>query len=94
MKQFILLVFLVTTPLLFSNFGMVEYAVLHPKTKTIQTDSLTQKRVNLYAQATQTDEVKPDEDKTQESTNSFWASYIIMGIKAIAGFLINFLANF
>ncbi|MEK6547909.1 MAG: hypothetical protein AABZ56_06300 [Bacteroidota bacterium] len=94
MKQFIFIIFLISAPLLFSNFGLVEYAVLHPKTKTIQTDSLTQKQVNLYAQAIQTDDVKPDKDKSKESANNFWASYIMMGMKAIAGFLIKILANF
>ena len=95
MKKNRLILFMLAAPLLFGNFGMVEYAVLHPKTKTIQTDSLTQKQVNLYAQtSSNTDEEKTNEDNTNESSDSFWKSTIIMGMKAIAGFLIKILAIF
>ncbi|MHA8077184.1 hypothetical protein [Aquirufa sp. TARAVU-A1A] len=93
MKKIRLILFMLAAPLLFGNFGMVEYAVLHPKTKTIQTDSLArkQKQVNLYAQESATTQVKSEEEK---STNSPWGAYLIMGMKAIGGFLLKILAHF
>jgi hypothetical protein len=72
---------------------MVEYAVLHPKTKTIQTDSLAQKQkqVNLYAKQLNTNEVKQEEEK---SSKIQWGDYLVMGVKAIVGFLLKLLAHF
>lgn len=93
MKKFRLILFLLTAPILFGNFGMVEYAALHPKTKTIQTDSLVRKHkaVNLYAQESASTEVKAEEEK---STHLSWPAYLLMGMKAIGGFLLNLLAKF
>ena len=72
---------------------MVEYAVLHPKTKTVQADSLAQKhkQVNLYAQASTPDQVKPEEEK---SVPFQWSNYLVMGMKAIGGLLLKILAQF
>lgn len=88
--------FILLSALLFSNFGLVEYAVLHPKTKTLQLDTINikQKQVNLYVQEATSNEGKVDEEKSNDTTNSNWGSYIIMGIKSIAGFLLNILAKF
>ncbi len=93
MRKYGLLLLLITSPLLFGNFGMVEYAVLHPKTKTVQKDSLVQKtkQVNLYAQASTPDQIKPEEEK---SVPFQWSSYIVMGMKAIGGLLLKILAQF
>jgi hypothetical protein len=93
MKKIRLILFMLAAPLLFGNFGMVEYAVLHPKTKTIQTDSLArkQKQVNLYAPEPETTEVKSEDEK---STNLPWGAYLVMGMKAIGGFLLKILAHF
>ena len=93
MKKICFILFLYCAPLLFSNFGMVEYAVLHPKTKTMQTDSLArkQKQVNLYATQLNTNEVKREEEK---SSTIHWGDYLVMGVKAIFGFLLKILAHF
>lgn len=93
MKKFGIILFVYCAPLLFGNFGMVEYAVLHPKTKTIQTDSLAKKpkQVNLYAKQLNTNEVKQEEEKT---STIHWGDYLVMGLKAIVGFLLKLLAHF
>ncbi|MEY4954561.1 MAG: hypothetical protein RI981_646 [Bacteroidota bacterium] len=93
MRKYGLLLLLITSPLLFANFGMVEYAALHPKTKTIQSDSLArkEKKVNLYIQASTKAEVNTEDDK---ANNFSWSSYLILGMKAIGGFLLNLLAKF
>lgn len=93
MRKYGLLLLLITSPLMFGNFGMVEYAVLHLKTKTIQTDSLAQKhkQVNLYALASTPDQVKPEEEK---SVRFQWSNYLVMGMKAIGGLLLKILAQF
>jgi hypothetical protein len=89
-------IFLLLSSLLFSNFGLVEYAVLHPKTKMIQADSsnIKQKKVNMYAQASNSNEAKAEEEKSNDSGSLHWGSYIILGIKSFAGFLLKFLAKF
>lgn len=93
MKKYCFILFIYCAPLLFSNFGMVEYAVLHPKTKAIQTDSLAQKQkqVNLYAKQLNTNEIKQEEEK---SSTIQWGDYLVMGVKAIVGFLLKLLAHF
>jgi activator of HSP90 ATPase len=72
---------------------MVEYAVLHPKTKTMQADSLARKQqqVNMYAKQLNTAEAKQEEEK---STTIHWGDYLVMGVKAIFGFLLKLLAKF
>ncbi|MEY2895510.1 MAG: hypothetical protein RIS42_1229 [Bacteroidota bacterium] len=93
MKKYGFLLLLITSPLLFGNFGMVEYAVLHPKTKTVQADSLNrkQRQVNLYAPVPQTPEVNSEEEK---SSTMHWGDYLVMGMKAIGGLLLKILAKF
>ncbi|MEN9730569.1 MAG: hypothetical protein RLZ91_1687 [Bacteroidota bacterium] len=93
MKKYGLLLLLITSPLLFGNFGMVEYAVLHPKTKTVQADSLhrKQRQVNLYAPVPQTPEVNSEEEK---SSTMHWGEYLVMGMKAIGALLLKILAKF
>jgi hypothetical protein len=94
MKKIYFLLFVLIAPFLFSNFGLVEYAVLHPK--SIQTDSLKakQKHVVLYANAEPRIETKPDEKGNRETTSTRWTQYIAMGFKAILGFLLHILARF
>lgn len=89
-------IFLLLSSLLFSNFGLVEYAVLHPKTKMIEADSsnIKQKKVNMYAKAPNSNEVNSEEEKSNDSGNLHWGNYIILGIKSFAGFLLKFLAKF
>jgi 5'(3')-deoxyribonucleotidase len=83
MRKYGLLLLLITSPLLFANFGMVEYAA----------DSLArkEKKVNLYIQASTKAEVNTEDDK---ANNFSWSSYLILGMKAIGGFLLNLLAKF
>lgn len=94
MKKTYFLLLILIAPFLFGNFGLVEYAVLHPK--TIQTDSINkakQKQVVLYANAETKAETKPEEKNNRESTMN-WTQYVTMGIKAILGFLLHILARF
>lgn len=82
--------------LLFSNFGLVEYSVMHPKTKYIQSDSLqrTQKTANLYQSTEVTSESKQEEENNSESNTASWGQYLVLGMKAIVGFFVNILARF
>ena len=96
MKKFYFLLLMYCAPLLFSNFGLVEYSVLHPKAKTVQSDSLqrTQRQVNLYSRpAEPTNEVNQEEENNSESIAANWGQYIVIGFKAILGFVINILAH-
>jgi|GEM_PF-2347908 hypothetical protein len=92
MRKICFILLFITTPLLFSNFGMVEYTVLHPKTKSVQTDSLArkQKPVNLYAQDLKSTDVKQEEEK---ASNMHWGDYLVLGIKAIGGLILKLLAH-
>jgi len=93
MKKIFFLLFVLAAPLLFGNFGLVEYSVLHPK--TIQTDSskVKQKRIVLYANSQAKVESKPEEKESLKNTMQ-WTQYIAMGCKAILGFLLHILARF
>lgn len=93
MRKICFILLLITSPLLFSNFGMVEYAVLHPKIKSVQIDSVArrQKQVNLYAQTQANSAVNSEDEK---SANLHWGDYFVMGMKAIGGFLLKLLAHF
>ncbi len=93
MKKIYFLLLVLIAPFLFGNFGLVEYAVLHPK--TIQTDSskVKQKRIVLYANSETKVESKPDEKESRENAMQ-WTQYIAMGCKAIVGFLLNILPRF
>ncbi len=93
MKKIYFLLFVLIAPFIFGNFGLVEYAVLHPK--TIQTDSskVKQKRIVLYASAETKVQSKPDEKESRENSMQ-WTKYIAMGCKAIVGFLLHILARF
>jgi hypothetical protein len=93
MKKTSFILFMYCAPLLFGNFGLVEYSVLHPKSKTVQADSLQlkQKQTNLYRPTESSVEAKPkEESKTYTITLSH---YIITGLKGILGFIINILAH-
>ena len=92
MRKICFILIFITTPLLFSNFGMVEYTVLHPKTKSVHTDSLArkQKPINLYAQDLKSTEVKQEEEK---ASKMHWGDYLVLGIKAIGGLILKLLAH-
>jgi hypothetical protein len=93
MKKAYFILFMYCAPLLFSNFGLVEYSVLHPKTKAVQMDSLQlkQKQPNLYRPTESNGEAKQKEDsKTYTITLSH---YIITGLKGILGFFVHILAR-
>lgn len=93
MKKTYFILFMFCAPMLFSNFGLVEYSVLHPKTKTAQLDSiqLKQKQPNLYRPTESSTEAKQKEDsKTYTITLSH---YIITGLKGILGFFVHILAH-
>ncbi len=93
MKKIYFLLFVWIAPILFSNFGLVEYAVLHPKTIQSDTAKTKTKQVVLYSNTESKVESKPTEKDNQENT-SRWTKYISMGFKAIAGFLLHILARF
>ena len=94
MKKIYFIIFVLIAPFLFGNFGLVEYAVLHPK--TVQTDSVKskQKHVVLYSTTETKVENKPEDKGNQETTSPKWSQYIGMGFKAILGFLLHILARF
>lgn len=93
MKKTYFLLFVLIAPFLFSNFGLVEYSVLHPK--TIQADSAKtkQRQVVRYASAEPKIESKPEEKGNRENETR-WTQYIALGFKAIVGFLLHILARF
>jgi hypothetical protein len=96
MKKVSFILFIYCAPFLFSNFGLVEYSVLHPKSKTVQADSVQrqQKLANLYQASEAKNESAQDEERNSESNPASWSQYIVLGFKAIVGFFIQILAHF
>ncbi len=95
MKKIYFILLILVAPMLFGNFGLIEYAVLHPKTTPLDSVNRKQKQVTLYATAEPKIESNPEEEKeNQENTQLSWAEYIRLVTKTILGFLLKLLAKF
>ena len=80
------------TIMFFCNFGRVEYSVLNPKAKTIQSDSMAKSSSFSTTALVKTDTGQSEQESTDVSEESIdWANYVVIGIKTFIGTLLKLL---